>query len=276
MKEFFYETISMVPLFFEPQPLAMRWIKRLMGVFIAIFVCVNVITVWFGTPWFANLLSLNPSNLTDGYVWHYVTYGFLHENFLHILCNLWLFYVLCKFLLVHELTLKHLLILFFAGIITGGLFWSLLNVQHPNHSLIGASAGVATLFTYFCLLYPEKTISVFLFFVFPIQIKIIWCFFLLLGYDLIKCLLYETQGMTSIAHSAHLGGMLVGFLAFRYIKHKESKPTKVHRHTQYRVHIETENVISDVPFGILKKLQNEGLDALSPEERKWLERYRKL
>ena len=97
-----------------------------------------------------------------------------------------------------------------------------------------------------------------------------------MGYDLINCLLYETQSMTNIAHSAHLGGMLVGFLAFRYIKYKESKPTKVYRRTQYRVHIETENVISDVPFGILKKLQNEGLDALSAEERKWLERYRKL
>lgn len=266
----------MVPLFFEPEPLAMRWIKRLMGVFIAIFVGVKLVTVWFGTRWLANLLSLSPANLTDGHLWHFVTYGFLHEDFLHIFCNLWLFYVLCKFLLVHELTLKHLLALFFAGIISGGLFWSLLNFQHPNHSLIGASAGVTALFTYFCLLYPEKTISVFLFFIFPIQIKTIWCFFLLLGYDLINCLLYETQGMSHIAHSAHLGGILVGFLAFRYIKYKEANPSKVRQRATYRIHIESENVISDVPFGILKKLQNEGLDSLSSEEREWLDRYRKL
>ena len=266
----------MGPLFFEPQPLAMRWIKRLMGVFIAIFVCAKLITVWFGTRWFVHLLCLSPVNLTDGHLWHYITYAFLHEDFLHIFCNLWLFYVLCKFLLVHELTLKQLLILFFTGVVIGGLFWSLLNIQHPNHSLIGASAGVATLFTYFCLLYPEKAISIFLFFVFPIQIKTIWCFFLLLGYDLINCLLYETQGMSYVAHSAHLGGILVGFLVFRYTKYKEARPSKARRHTQYRVHIETENVISDVPFGILKKLQNEGLQSLSAEERKWLEHYRKL
>ena len=82
--------------------------------------------------------------------------------------------------------------------------------------------------------------------------------------------------MTHIAHSAHLGGMLVGFIAFRYVQYKEARPAKMQRHTSYRVHIETENVISDVPFGILKKLQDEGLDALSAEERKWLEHCRKL
>ena len=267
----------MMPLFFEPQPLAMRWIKRLMGVFIVAFVGIKLITVWFGTRFFINLLSLSPTNFIDGHIWCFVTYAFLHEDFWHILCNLWLFYVLCKFLLIHELTLKQLLILFFAGAITGGVFWALLNLQHPYYTLLGASAGVATLFTYFCLLYPEKTISLFLFFVFPIQIKTLWCFFLFLGYDLINCLLYETQGMTHIAHSAHLGGILVGFLAFRYTKYRESRPAKVRKATaQYRVHIETENVIEDVPFGILKKLQDEGLDSLSTEERKWLERYRKL
>ena len=266
----------MVSLFFEPQPMAMRWIRRLILVFVAVFVCVKVVTIWFGTACFVNLLSLNPADLTDGHLWHYVTYAFLHEDFLHIFCNLWLFYVLCKFLLVHELVFKHLLVLFFAGIISGGLFWTLFNMSHPNYSLVGTSAGVTTLFTYFCLLYPEKTISIFLFFLFPIQIKVIWCFFLFFGYDLINFLLYETQGMSHIAHSAHLGGVLVGFLAFRYVKYKESRPVKVRRHTQYRVHIETENVVSDIPFGILKKLQNEGLDSLSVEERKWLERYRKL
>ena len=266
----------MVSLFFEPQPSSMRWIKRLMGIFITVFVCVKIITVWFGTQCFVNLLSLGPTNLIDGHFWHYGTYAFLHRDFLHIFCNLWLFYTLCKFLLMHELDLKHLLFLFFGGIITGGLFWSLLNIQHPNYSLIGASAGVSTLFTYFCLLYPEKTISIFLFFLFPIHVKVIWCFFLFLSYDLINCLLYEIQGGTYIAHSAHLGGVLVGFLAFRYVKYKEAKTTKVHQNKTYRVHIETENVISNVPFDILKKLQNEGLSSLSFEERKWLEHYRKL
>lgn len=272
----FYETIRMVPLFFEPQPLAMRWIKRLVWFYVATFVVAKLITVWFGTRCIIDLLCLKPIHLPHGYLWHYVTYSFLHEDFLHIFCNLWLFYILCKFLLIHELTLKPLLSLFFTGIVSGGLFWTLLNFQHPYYSLVGASAGIATLFTYFCLLYPEKTISIFLFFVFPIHIKTLWCFLLFLGYDLINCLFYETQGMSNVAHSAHLGGIFIGFLAFRYVKYREAKPAKARRSTQYRVHIETENVISDVPFGILKKLQSEGLDSLSPEERKWLEQYRKL
>lgn len=266
----------MGPQFFEPQPLAMDWIKRLIGFYIVTFVCTKLITVWFGTVCFVNFLCLRPINLIDGQIWRFITYSFLHENFLHIFCNLWLLYTLCKFLLTYELSLKQIICMFFTGIISGGIFWTLLNFQHPYFSLMGASAGVATLFTYFCLLYPEKSISVFLFLIFPIQIKTIWCFVLLLGYDLINCLFYETQGLSHVAHSAHLGGILIGFLAFRYTKYKESKPYKAYRKPTYRVHVETENVISDIPFGILKKLQDEGLDSLTPEERKWLERYRKL
>ena len=54
------------------------------------------------------------------------------------------------------------------------------------------------------------------------------------------------------------------------------KTTSNLKKSRYTVHIEEDNIITDVPFEILKKLQNEGLGSLSASEREWLEKYRKL
>ena len=270
----------MIPMFFSQPPIAMRWIKRLVWFYIFVFVVTKVTSIWFSSSFLINYFSLNSLDHSSWEIWRYVTYSFLHADFLHILCNMLLFYTLSQFLLTYELRLKHLLGLYFMGIIVGGMLWKFLHLQHPYHLLIGASAGTTVLLTYFCLLYPEKSLSVFLFFLFPLQIKSKMCFYILLGYELINCLFYETQGLATIAHSAHLGGILTGVLAIYYTKHKEfiffKKTTSGLQKNRYRVHIEEDNVITDIPFEILKKLQNEGLGSLSASEREWLEKYRKL
>lgn len=280
MIEKIYEDFYMIPMFFSQAPVAMRWIKRLVWFYISIFVVTKVTSVWFASNFIMDFFCLNAAGNFTWEIWRYVTYSFLHANIGHILCNMLLFYTLCRFLLTYELSLKHLLGLYFVGIVIGGLFWVILHVQQAYFILIGASAGTSTLLTYFCLLYPEKSLSVFLFFLFPIQIKAKTCFYFLVAYELISCLFYETQGLSTIAHSAHLGGIIVGALAVYYAKHKEDigfkKATTNLKKNRYKVHIEEDNIITDVPFEILKKLQNEGLGSLSASEREWLEKYRKL
>lgn len=72
----------------------------------------------------------------------------------------------------------------------------------------------------------------------------------------------------------------MGYLWFKYQNyaenHPKNKPQKTTQKSRYFIHIEQDNVIQDVPFGLLKKLQEEGIGALSAEERRWLENYRKL
>lgn len=264
-------------LFFVSHTGGMRFIKKLTYFYILMFLLARTITVWFGYDLIGELFALKTFSVNGCQLWRYFTYAFLHENFWHILCNLLLFYTLCQFLLAFELSLKKLLVIFFSGVCAGGMAWSLFNINHPGYSLIGASAGTATLLTYFCLLYPEKTMSVFLFFIFPIQIKARWVFLVLLGYDLICCIFYESFGQTTIAHSAHLGGILIGYLAVYLEKYKEQHPKQMHGRpkSSYRVHIESDNVIAHEPFDILKKLQEGGLESLTETERQWLARYRK-
>lgn len=270
----------MIPMFFSQTPLDMRWIKRFVWFYISIFIITKVTAIWFSSSFIIDFFCLNSTGDTVFEIWRYVTYSFLHADFWHLLCNMLLFYTLCQFLLTYELSLKYLFGLYFLGIIAGGIVWEVLHLQQPYHILLGASAGVMVLLTYFCLLYPEKTLSVFLFFLFPVQVKAKTCFYFLLVYELINCLFYETQGLATIAHSAHLGGIMVGALAIYYTKHKENicfkKTVSNLKKNRYKVHVEEANIITDVPFEILKKLQNEGLGSLSASEREWLEKYRKL
>lgn len=267
-------------MFFNINPISLRWIKRLIWFYLGIFVLTKVISVWFGTFFIESCLCLSPHALTDFQWWRFFTYSLLHGDFWHIFCNILLFYGLCRFLLTYETSLKFLLSIYTIGIVFGGIFWSCLHIHQPLDTLIGASSGVATLLTYFCMLYPEKSLSLLVFFVFPIQIKAHWCFIFLSIYEIINCLCYETQNMTFIAHSAHLGGILIGALAVLIQKKKESKPSYKPESlpkNKYHVHIEEDdNIITHVPFNLLKKLEEEGIGSLSAEERKWLENYRKL
>ena len=265
-------------MFFTNETINLKTIKQIIWGYVGIFVIIKIISVWFGTDCIQNFFALKSDMFTSGHLWQIFTYSFLHGDFLHIFCNLILFYGLSRFLLQYELSLKKLLTLYILGILGGAFLWICINFNHPSR-LIGASAGVATLLTYFCLLYPQKSLSLLLFFIFPIQIQARWVLIFTTFFEIFNCLFYETQNLTYIAHSAHLGGMLVGWLAIILQKTFENRSIKDYnvfeKHLKYKVHIETENknnVINDIPFDILNKLKTSGLSSLSEEERKRLER----
>lgn len=266
--------------FYQPEITTTRWINRILWFYFIIFVVQQITRIWFDCGILDMLFCLQSSACTSFQIWRFLTYSFLHNDFWHIFFNLLLFYGSCRFLLQGELTLKQLLFLYTLGIVCGGFIWTLLHLSQPHYVLIGASAGVACLWTYFFLLYPEKTLSVLLFFIFPVHLKARWCLTFFIGYEMLNCLFFELQGMTFVAHSAHLGGALMGYLWFKYQNYKENHPKKdlgqTTQKSRYFVHIEHNNVIHDVPFGLLKKLQEQGIGALSAEERKWLENYRKI
>ncbi|MDR1254697.1 MAG: rhomboid family intramembrane serine protease [Puniceicoccales bacterium] len=259
------------------------FIKRLIGVYGGVFVCMQILNVWFNSHWIENQFALSLPGLMEGKFWMLFSYSFLHLDFFHFLFNGLMLYFLSRFLLIYELTLKSLLILYFCGIGVGGLCWLSLHAHH-THCLMGASAGIMALLTYFCHMYPEKSMSLLVFFIFPIQIKAKWLIYFTWWYEVINGVLYELQNNSSIANSAHLGGMLCGFaycLAQRHFEFcRDKKEQKIPFKTNYQVHIEDDSMDNDrvqlIPFDILRKLREEGMGSLSMEEKKWLEQCRKF
>lgn len=255
---------------------AIRWVRTMLWLYFGLFIFIKVTTIWFGSHLLVEGFCLRPRCLFEFQWWRCFSYSFLHVDFWHLFFNMLLFYGLAIFLLEYELSIKKFIVLYALGILGGGLIWCLLHLNKPYYTLIGASAGIATLLTYFCCLYPEKTLTLLLFFVIPMQLKARWCFYFFALYEIINCLFYELSGMTSIAHSAHLGGMMIGFLATKYQCYTEGRPKRrMPDKRTYCVHYESHNVIKDIPFDLLDKVEKQGLDALSEAERQWLEAYRK-
>jgi len=141
--------------------------------------------------------------------WQVVSYSFLHGNFNHLFFNmlgLWMF----GSELEHLWGQRRFLVFYFASVIAAALTQLLVNyLLGTGGPTIGASGGLFGLLLAFAVLFPNRTIL--LFFVIPMKAK--W---LALLYGVLE--LYQGVYVMSsgVAHFAHLGGMLGGYLTIRY------------------------------------------------------------
>jgi membrane associated rhomboid family serine protease len=141
--------------------------------------------------------------------WQVVTYSFLHGDFNHLFFNmlgLWMFGTELE----HVWGQRRYVVFYFASVLAAALTQLAVNyVLGSAAPTIGASGGLYGLLLAFAMLFPNRTIL--LFFVIPMKAK--W---LALLYGVLE--LYQGVYVMSsgVAHFAHLGGMLGGYLTLRY------------------------------------------------------------
>jgi len=165
-----------------------------------------------------NYFALSLTGLEHGYVWQLLTYQFMHVGFLHIFLNCWAIYIFGREV---EKTLgpPKFLILYFSSGVIGGLFQMLGALIWPSHiggAVVGASAAALGLVAAFATLFPEQELLL----IFPpmtLKAK-----YLLWGVAALSvfCIFFPNSELTllmggNIAHAAHLGGMLMGFVFAR-------------------------------------------------------------
>ena len=179
-------------------PPVTRWILTLT---IAVFVLqllfdthpYRTMSDWFG---------LNLHDLQRGHVWQLVTYMFLHRGFLHILLNMLVVFMFGREL-ERILGARRFVWLYLGSGIMGGLGWLLMS---EGSYCIGASGGVFGLIGMFAALFPNRPITLLLFFLFPVTLKARTMAF---GLGVVSFGLMFWGG--NIAHSAHLAGGLAGY-----------------------------------------------------------------
>jgi len=152
-------------------------------------------------------LALSPEGVRHGWVWQLFTFQFLHATWWHLAMNLISFWWLGNFV-ENVLGKKRFLIAFFGCGAAGGLLQSLLMLMFPADfgvPVVGASAGVSGLLAIFALLEKDSVIRFNL--ILPIRaIALLWIWG---GISLFFTLVPSIRG-GSIAHAAHLGGLLAG------------------------------------------------------------------
>jgi len=141
------------------------------------------------------------------YIWQLFTYQFLHGGLFHLLFNmlaLWMFG--CD--LERRWGSKFFTKYYFVSAVGGGILNAVLMPSQMVPS-IGASGGIYGILLAYGLTYPNRT--VYFYFLFPIKMK---HFVMIIG----AISLYSsfTASQTGIAHLAHMGGMVFGYIYLRW------------------------------------------------------------
>ena len=202
--------------------------------------------------------------------WSIITYGFLHGSFSHIFWNMIILYYFGKILnnLFGDKLLKKL---YLSGIVAGGLTYVISYNVFPvfrgvESVMIGASAGVMSVFFYLASYSPQMGIRIFFF-----DIKIIYIALFLFFYDIIQIPLNNSGG-----HIAHIGGAIWGYYycisnnkgedftqsIFNIFKTTKKKNTKA---SQNNNNFDQKKIDS-----ILDKISDSGYDSLTKKEKEYL------
>ena len=273
----------------QPKTSVLVW---LIVILVAGFVLQTVCLRWFGAGReFFSFFALTIDGIQSGKVWTLLSYSLLHSpgNLLHIVGNLLGLYFIGRVLLP-LMGDKRFLYFFGTAVLAGGLVWTVTHWINGAHNyLIGASAGVTGLFIIFASLYPNRQVTFLLFFIIPVSLKPKHMAYGLIGLDLLGFLFYEVMGAVSpfgLAHSAHLGGMLTGWLYFRYVhsgkfsfpgsetsfelpKWAKRKPAAVS--PKYKVNVGNKADLKAEVDRILDKINSKGFGSLTADEKKVLD-----
>ncbi|MGA1205127.1 MAG: rhomboid family intramembrane serine protease [Opitutales bacterium] len=149
--------------------------------------------------------------------WQLVTYGFLHGNFVHLFFNMLALWMFGREIELRWGSARFAFYYFFcvAGAGMMQLLVSSLSMESTGpYPTIGASGGTYGILLAFGMLFPYRRILL-LFPPIPMEARFFVIFFG--GLELVSGI---TGLNTGIAHFAHLGGMLFGFLLILFWRGK--------------------------------------------------------
>ena len=143
--------------------------------------------------------------------WQIVTYAFLHGNLMHLAFNMLALYMFGSDI-ERVFGQKRYLVYYFVCVISAAVAQLLVAMltNSPPYPTVGASGGVFGLLLAFGLYFPRRMVML----IFPPIPMPAWLFVTL--YGALELFLGVTGTTQGIAHFAHLGGMVGGFLTIRY------------------------------------------------------------
>jgi membrane associated rhomboid family serine protease len=143
--------------------------------------------------------------------WQLVTYSFLHASFGHIFFNM-----LALYMFGGEIErlfgTRYYVAYYFACVVTAALTHLLVTawIGGPAVPMVGASGGIYGLLLAFGIYFPHRRVLL-LFPPIPLPARVF-----VFGFAALELFFGITQTAAGVAHFAHLGGMLGGWLMIQY------------------------------------------------------------
>lgn len=218
------------------------------------------------------------SHKVGGYgfhLWQPLTYMFMHGSFPHLFFNMFALWIFGAEIENYWGTRHFTTYYFICGI--GAALINIFATMGEPYPTVGASGAIYGVLLAFGMMFPERYI--FLYFLVPVKAK-----YFVAGYafiEFISGLGSRTMGSGSnIAHFAHLGGMLFGFLYITFKRNEWSIRQWLERMkrngggpkgpTLYRGGRNSDEASEEEIDAILDKISTRGYESLTPEEKRKL------
>jgi membrane associated rhomboid family serine protease len=189
---------------------AVKYLLIINGV---VYVLQHLVEMLFGSgpePLLIKFFGLHPAWFFSKFqIWPIFSYMFLHDqkSLLHLLFNmfvLWMFGCEVERTLGFRQFIKYYVI---CGI-GAGLLHLIIYYDSPV-PVVGASGAIYGVMVAFAVLFPDRHITLLLFFILPVQILAKYLVMIFVGI----ALFYGVVGLDKgVAHFAHLGGAATGFI----------------------------------------------------------------
>ena len=261
------------------------WVGRFI---IANAVVLLLMMTLFTSPEVVQLLQFSPRTAFTR-PWTFVSYMFVHGDLLHLLGNMLMLFVFGTAVEGRMGSRNFLLYYLFCGV-GAAVFSLLLAGIMPVGAFVGASGAVLGVAVAFAMYWPDAEIIVF---PIPVPIKARTLVIALVALDIIGSQLWPNSG---VAHLAHVGGALFGYLYFRVqslsrrspgapartvervvmVQSGSSEPDRRTPVTPMRPRrrIDADPVAAEVDR-VLDKISEKGISSLTAAERRFLDEVAK-
>ncbi|MCX7018898.1 MAG: rhomboid family intramembrane serine protease [bacterium] len=176
-----------------------------------VYLCVGVALVMIFIPY--EIIGLFGARADTAifhlWIWQFLTYALVHGGFSHLLFNLlalWMFGTRLEMTWGSDRFLRFVIVVS-AGAVATHMIVTLFTGQ-INVPIIGISGVVYGILLVYAMYYPDE--MVFFYFLIPIKVKY---FVVILG---ALAFLSSLGPQTGVAHMTHLGGLLFGYLFYKF------------------------------------------------------------
>ncbi len=254
------------------------WVRGLIAANAVVYLL--SLTIFTG-PWLLETFAFQPHRVVERW-WTPLTYMFLHGSFLHIAFNMLMLFFFGPAVEERLGSRRFAAYYLFCGL--GGAVLSFgLMLTTPVAMVFGASGAVFGVALAFAMFWPDAPIYIF---PLPLPIKAKWVVVFFATLNLLAAILGAGDG---VAHLAHLGGFLFGFIFLRsesrlrdHAREALRRPRLAHvvppKRRRERELVEAqppapkvERKLDDAVDRVLDKIHETGMDSLTPEERRLLD-----
>ncbi len=268
-----------------PYPRITPWVGRLI---IANAVVMLLLLTLFTSPELAGALKFDPADALRR-PWTFLTYMFVHGGLMHLVGNMLLLFFMGSAVETRMGSRAFILYYLYCGVGAAALALGLAGLM-PLHPFIGASGAVLGVALAYAMFWPDAELILF---PLPIPMRARTFVAVLAAIDVFGALYFTNS---EVAHLAHVGGMLFGYVFFRLqavsrrggatpVRSVErvvmvqsgaaepARPTPV-TPARARRRVEADAVAAEVDR-VLDKISAEGLESLTPAERHFLDEVSK-